>query len=138
MPVLVSFTAIRSNARFKPGPLIRAELEGFTQDWCAEIVRNIEAYPPIPGPPNRYVRTGRLFANWRIRSLGNGDEIKYVIDNPVQDKRGRYYVNYVNGPSGQTSFHSAHGWHNISEYKDRATYQIGVQSIISTMGGSAV
>lgn len=135
MPVLVQYTAIRANPAILPGPLIRAELDAFTRDFCGEVVIAISDYPPVPPPPNRYVRTGRLLRNWRVLSKGTGDQIKYVIDNPVQDRRGRFYVGYVQGPSGQTSFHSAHGWKNILDYKDRDRFSTGVQAIIESASG---
>lgn len=138
MPQLVQFTAIRSNAAIVPAAVVRAELEVFTRDFCADVVIAVSPYPPVPPPPNRYVRTGRLVVNWRVKPAGDGDQIKYVIDNPVQDRRGRYYVNYVHGPSGQTSFHSAHGWHNIGDFKDRDIFRAGVQAIISRIGGAAI
>lgn len=139
MPVLVRFTAIRSNSRIVQTAEMRAALDDWTRDFCEEVVNAIGSYPPIPGAPNRYKRTGRLFGQWRVRKMDNTDQIKYVIDNPVQDRRGRYYVNYVHGPSGQTSFHSAHGWRNIGEYKDRETWKAGVQQIIQFFtGGSAI
>lgn len=130
MPTLVQFTAIRTNARIIPMPEIREELDAFTRDFCGDVVIEVSQYPPVPAPPNRYVRTGRLIRNWRVQPKSTGDQIKYVIDNPTQDRRGRYYVNYVHGPSGQTSFHSAHGWKNIGDYKDRDRFRAGVQAII--------
>lgn len=138
MPILVQFTAIRSNARIIPAEAIRAELDEFTLTHCGNILNEIAPYPPVPPPPNRYVRTGRLLRNWRVRNTGTGDQVKYTIDNPVQDRRGRYYVRYVQGPSGQTWFHSAHGWKNIGDYKDRDRFRAGVQAIISRVGGAAV
>lgn len=138
MPILVQFTAIRSNAKLVPAAAIHAELEVFTQEFCATIVKDVQDYPPVPPPPNRYVRTGRLLRYWRVQSRSSGDQIKYVIDNPVQDRRGRYYVNYVHGPNGQTSFHSAHGWKNIGDFRSRDTFRVGVQAIISRVGGAAL
>lgn len=138
MPVLVSFTAIRANARIIPTAIVAAELHAFTGSYCDQVVESVSMYPPVPPPPNRYVRTGRLILNWRVRNMSVGDQIKYVIDNPVQDRRGRYYVSYVHGPTGQTSFHSAHGWRNLIEFKDRDSFRAGVQAIISRVGGVAL
>lgn len=139
MPALVQFTAIRSNSRIVQTAEMRAALDQWTNDFCEEVVEKVRGYPPIPGTPNRYVRTGRLFYQWRVRKMDNTDQIKYVIDNPVQDRRGRYYANFVHGPSGQTGFHSAHGWVNIGEFKDRESWKAGVQAIIQHFtGGTAI
>lgn len=137
MPALIQFTAIRSNAKIIPAPAIALKLDRFTRLWCEDIILSVRPYPPAPPPPNRYVRTGRLGSNWRLRAATSFDQIKYIIDNPVQDRRGRYYVNYVHGPTGQTSFHSAHGWRNIGDYRNREDFRIGVQSIIQSEGGVA-
>src|SRR6266568_4397301 len=129
MPFLAQFTAIRANSKIVKVAEMRSALDDWTREFCEEVVNTIGPYPGIPGPPNRYKRTGRLFSNWRVRPVGSDDQIKYVIDNPVQDKRGRYYANFVHGPGVspmQKSFHAAHGWRNIKEFKDRATWKAGV------------
>lgn len=139
MPVLVQYTPIRANAAIIPSALIRAELDAFTRDFCGDVVIAVAEYPPVPPPPNRYVRTGRLLRNWRVLPKPTGDQIKYVIDNPVQDKRGRYYASFVHGPgTGQVWFHSAHGWKNIADYRDRERFRTGVQAIIGKAGGLAI
>lgn len=137
MPILMQFTALRSNAKIIPAPAIALQLDRFTRAWCEDVILSVRPYPPAPPPPNRYVRTGRLGNFWRLRAASDFSQVKYIIDNPVQDKRGRYYVNYVHGPTGQTSFHSAHGWRNIGGYRNREDFRIGVQSIIQSAGGVA-
>ena len=132
MPTLVRFTAIRANARIILAPEIRAMLDEYVRGFMADIVIEVSQYPPPPpSPPNRYVRTGRLLRNWRVRPIGNPDQIAYQIDNPVQDRWGRYYVSYVVGPSGQTSFHAAHGWKNIRDYVHQDEFRAGAQAVIS-------
>lgn len=138
MPKFVQFTAIRANAKIIPGPAIRAALDAYTLDFCADIVIATSPYPPVPATPtNRYERTGRLLRNWRVRPLPQaGGNLGYQIDNPTQDRWGRYYGGFVHGPSDQTSFHAAHGWENIGDHIDRAQFREGAQEIIQAASGA--
>lgn len=128
MPALTRFTAIRVNATQIRTPQILAEADAVTLDHCARIITDVSAYPPVPGPPNRYERTGRLLANWRLKRLG---EASYQVYNATQDRRGRYYAGYVHGQSSQTWFHRGHGWRNIKDYLRRAEFRVAVQAVIT-------
>jgi len=130
---MVRFTAIRANARIIPGPEIVAALDDYTLEYCGEVVLEVSEYPPVPPPPNTYVRTGRLLTYWRVVKQAIAS---YRIINPTQDRWGRYYAGYVHGPSGQTGFHAAHGWKNIRDHIDRPKFQRGAQAIISGMSGA--
>jgi hypothetical protein len=134
MSVKVQFTAIRANAAKIPGPAVYAALHEYTQGYCAEIIMRTSEYPP-PVPPRSesgtgYQRTFRLLKNWRLKDVSSGAGIQYQITNPVQDRWGRYYSGYVHGPSGQTSFHAAHGWKNIADEIDRPAFKAGAQATL--------
>lgn len=130
MPTLVQFKAIPARAKIIPAPEIRAELDAYVRDFMADLIIKVSEYPPVPPPPNTYVRTGKLLSSWRLQPFSNPDEIAYRVTNAAQDRWGRYYVTYVHGPR-QASFHSAHGWKNIADYRDQAAYRAGAQAIIS-------
>lgn len=127
----ISFTAIRANAAQVQPALIHEELRFYTKDFCDDLVGEMSEYPAVPGPPNEYVRTGRLRDNYRVRNTSSGVGIQYTIDNPVQDPYGRYYASYVQG-SAQTWFHSGHGWKKWQDEvpKKRIKFAAGAQLVI--------
>lgn len=133
MSVRVRFTAIRANARIIPGPEVYTALHEFTRDYCSTIIIDVSEYPPeVPpreGKTMGYQRTYRLLKNWRLKDVSSGVGIQYQIDNPVQDRWGRYYSGYVHGPR-QASFHAAHGWKNIRDRIDRPAFKAGAQATI--------
>lgn len=133
MPVLVRFTAIRSNSRFRGliTPTIREDLRFYTKDYIDELIGKATDVPPPPppSPPNKYVRTGRYAAYMRANNISTGDAIAYNVTDPVQDQYGRYYAGFVGG-SSQTWFHRRTGWPKLSALADQGRFQAGAQAII--------
>ena len=129
----ITFTAIRANAAQIQPVVIREELRWYTKEFCDDLVGEMsDEYPAAPpNPPNDYVRTFRLRNNYRVRNTSSGVGIQYTIDNPVQDRYGRYYASYVQG-SAQTWFHARTGWKKWSDVlpKKRVKFTAGAQAII--------
>jgi len=136
MSVRVRFSAIRANSRIIHGPETYAALHEYTQSYCANFIMEL-VYPPPPDKPanpgtgKAYQRTYRLLRNWRLKDVSSGVGIQWQINNPAQDRWGRYYSGYVHGPSGQASFHAAWGWPNIRDKIDRPEFKKGAQLVIS-------
>jgi hypothetical protein len=138
MSVRVTFAAIRANARIIPSAEVYAALHEYVGVYCGNLVLQM-AYTDTDPPGSQreghhYVRTFHMFNSWRVRDISTGAGVRYQINNPVQDKWGRYYSAYVHGP-GQTDFHAAGGWWTMQEKIDRPEFRRGAQAVLQTTVG---
>lgn len=131
MPYQVRFRALRINpVRFDLAAIER-EAHDYTESILNRIVTEAEVYPPPTG--GKYVRTGQLWAGWRVNVRRAQNALEGTITNVATDRKtGKRYMPRVQGPAGtQLTQHAETGWLRIDEVaaKYRNEYRRGLQRI---------
>lgn len=93
-------------------PKLEKELEAVTKRWAEEFIDVIKVYP-APKKHGKYVRTGRLGANWKAVQRREYNKLITSVVNAVRDPlTGAYYMQRVQGIS-QIPMHKRTGWRNV-------------------------
>jgi hypothetical protein len=107
----------------------RLIVERYVEDYISNLKDVMQSYPPVPPPPNRYVRTERLYNAWVIDRPSVGTGFSMRLQNNATDYRpNRVYSQYVQGEY-QVWYHKRTGWKKLSDYIRRSEYIAGLRDL---------
>lgn len=100
-----------------------SQVERYMIKFMADIKDVMRTYPPVPPPPNRYKRTGKLGFGWimtPISTTAGGLSIRLVN-----------YVKYAPFVQGQYQrwYHARTGWKVLQDNERRSEYNAGLRSL---------